>query len=234
MTYSEAMESRLRTHRSLLPFLAAALLVHILVLSVPVTREAARQAEWTDTLRVALRAPQPTRPPPEPEPPRALAPVTEPVIEPPAVPVAEPPPSPNLAETVEDPVPALSARELVARQFLLDDAQTRRYLQSIDEARPAPQYQPARRESLDDVLNTPVLQLPFEDTRIYEVAYYEAGIGGAMDRFWDSVTVPFAFTTKNNTRIQCAWVLIFAGCSWGHKTLYHREARKRRHSSQDS
>jgi hypothetical protein len=128
----------------------------------------------------------------------------------------------------------ISARELVSRQFLLDDERASRYLQSIDEAQPLPQYRAAPRDSLDDVLNAPALQLPFEDTRIYEVAHYEAGFNGAVDRFWDTVAVPFGFTTKNNTRIQCAWVLIIAGCSWGHKTLFHREARKRKADGGDS
>jgi hypothetical protein len=39
--------------------------------------------------------------------------------------------------------------------------------------------------------------------------------------------VPFGFTTKNNTRVQCVWVLVFAGCGWGHKTLFYRPAKHR-------
>ena len=78
------------------------------------------------------------------------------------------------------------------------------------------------------MLNSPSLQLPFADKRIYLVDSYSPGFGGSVERFFDNVTVPFGWTTNNNTRVQCAWVLVFAGCNWGHVSLFHREAKRRK------
>lgn len=91
-----------------------------------------------------------------------------------------------------------------------------------------PEYYARYRPALKQVLNEPSLQLPFRDTRVYLVDSYSAGFGGSVERFFDNVTVPFGWTTKNNTRVQCAWVLVIAGCSWGHNSLFYREARKRK------
>lgn len=74
---------------------------------------------------------------------------------------------------------------------------------------------------------TPV-QLPFEDTRIYLVDSYDAGLSGSVERFFDSVTVPFGWTTEGGLRVQCAWLMIIAGCSWGDKELFYRKAERRK------
>lgn len=80
----------------------------------------------------------------------------------------------------------------------------------------------------ENTLRTPTpLKLPFEDTRIYLVDSYDAGLGGSIERFFDKATVPFGWTTKGGTRIQCAWLMIIAGCSWGDKELFYRKARRR-------
>lgn len=74
---------------------------------------------------------------------------------------------------------------------------------------------------------TPI-QLPFVDTRIYLVDSYDAGIGGSVERFFDSVTVPFGWTTEGGLRVQCAWMMIIAGCTWGDKELFYRKAERRK------
>ena len=93
-----------------------------------------------------------------------------------------------------------------------------------------PDYYVRYRPALDDVLNEPSVQLPFHDTRIYLVDHYDSGFLGGMQKFWDDVTVPFGFTTKNNTRVQCAWVLVIAGCAWGDASLFYaaQRAKKRK------
>lgn len=72
------------------------------------------------------------------------------------------------------------------------------------------------------------LQLPFKDTRIYLVDSYDAGLLGSIERFFDKATVPFGWTTKGATRIQCAWLMVIAGCSWGDKELFYRKAHRRK------
>ena len=90
-----------------------------------------------------------------------------------------------------------------------------------------PDYQVYLRPGLQEVLNEPSLQLPFADKRIYLIDSYGSGISGDVERFFDTVTVPFGWTTKGNTRIQCVWILIISGCSWGHVSLFEKKARRR-------
>ena len=87
---------------------------------------------------------------------------------------------------------------------------------------------------LEEVLKQPSLQLPFRDTRIDLVDSYDPGFVGGVEKFFDTVTVPFGFTTKNNTRVQCAWILVLAGCAWGDASSYYNaqtRARKRKPES---
>ena len=229
------MRTAARHNRPLMVFLLMAIALHLLMLLVPVAREVVRRVAETDFVRVELRRPPsipatPQKRIPRPEP---LESIPEPVktpVEPTVVAEAKDvePNKIEPADVEEKPTSTITSREIIARQFLMESANRQAYIQAIDDSREMPDYFTAEKTTLEDALNQPVLHLPFRDTRIYEVAYYENGVGGAMDRFWDTVTVPFGFTTKNNTRIQCAWVLIFAGCSWGHKTLFYREAEKRK------
>jgi hypothetical protein len=116
---------------------------------------------------------------------------------------------------------------LLSRQFELDTAEPMfGAVEPTTDDRP--DFYLRQRAVLEDVLNEPSLQLPFRDTRIYLVDSYSPGLGGSVERFWDGVTVPFGWTTKNNTRIQCSWVLILAGCSWGHVSLFHQKAKRRK------
>lgn len=218
-------------------FLLAAIGLHAALLLVPSVRHAVLEPPRAPVVQVRLQAATPpaetpadeTEPPPEetvqpppdrlpePEPPRPR-PAPEPVVRrapPPAAPEETP------EETPEPPV-------ISAHRILDDLAEARRRdpLSGVDTGPAA--YAPFR-PSLDEVLNAPSLQLPFRDTRIYLVDSYDPGIGGSVDRFFDNVTVPFSFQTKNNTRIQCAWILVVAGCAWGDASLFYAadKARKR-------
>jgi hypothetical protein len=155
------------------------------------------------------------------------APPVQAVSEPPREEIArrEPPPEPEPA--VDEPQPPV----ITAHRIISDLAEARaRDPLALLENEPGRQtgFQAPIGRSLDEVLNAPSLQLPFQDRRIYLVDSYAPGIGGSIDRFFDSVTVPFGFQTKNNTRIQCAWILVLAGCAWGDASLFYAADRARK------
>lgn len=221
------MERTLHKNRSLLVALTAAVVAHGLLLTVPAARQAVIEAVSSPAVKVRLMRPAPVVVPERPvESPLAETPPpqaqTPPVLKP--SPPAEPP-------VRSEPEPAPVERISAARILL--DIEERRSTDppwfAPEPDAPLPVYRTRPRTSLDDVLNEPVLHLPFEDTRIYLVDSYSPGIMGSVDRFFDNVTVPFGFTTKNNTRIQCGWTLIFAGCVWGDAGYFYskQEARKR-------
>ena len=217
------MESALRENRGLLIAFTVAVLLHGLLLTIPAARQAVIDVVKSTSVKIRLTRPEP-RVAPEP-------PVPEPVVESrPARSVMKIAPPPEAPAPVE-PEPAPVERISAARILL--DIEKRRNTDppwfAPEPDAPLPVYRTRPRASLDDVLNEPVLHLPFEDTRIYLVDSYSPGFMGSVDRFFDNVTVPFGFTTKNNTRIQCAWTLIVAGCVWGDAGYFYskQEARKR-------
>lgn len=151
-----------------------------------------------------------------------------------------PPPviQPNLppTEVVQSEIPVMdemqpptpqTGRRLLSSQFDLERAVQDPLFESRENIEEKPDFYFRQRASLEKALNEPSLQLPFEDTRIYLVDSYDDGFIGGMDKFWDSVSVPFGFTTKNNTRVECVWVLVFAGCGWGHTSLFYQPAKRR-------
>ena len=217
-----------------MPLLAAATLLHVMVFLIPVARHAVLAPKQAPSVRVTLQKPvtieqavpaataEPVPPEtqPEPDPPPAA-----PVVTPAPVLAARPEPRADDAEQLPDPT-NISPR-ILSRQF---DYQAEQPLFGpvAKEPREDADYYVRSRPGLEEVLNAPSLQLPFYDKRIYLVDSYSPGFGGSVDRFFDNVTVPFGWTTKNNTRVQCAWVLVFAGCNWGHVSLFHREAKRRK------
>ena len=234
------MRNRVHDRRRLAGFFTAALLLHALLLLIPSTREAIRQAAESSLVRVKLSTPPVPTPSPaiqprEPVQTEALPPPPEPVLRPAPEPVlitrpSEQPETPPVIAPTQPNSNELLNR-ILSTQF---DYQERPPLFGSRQAdENSPEYQPREQTSLDQALNEPSLQLPFRDTRTYVVNYYEEGIGGSIDKFWDTVTVPFGFTTKNNTRVQCAWILVFAACGWDHKTVFHREATKRKPGPDD-
>ena len=207
-------------NRGLWLFFALAIVVHaVFILALRTKRIAAPTTEHS-SLQVQLVSHPPAlevEQPLEPEPPVEWRELESPALdELPPAPVTKPQPP---APVVVQQLPSNSARRLLSRQFYYEDF--------VPEPENKPDFYLRQRTSLEMVLNQPSLQLPFADTRIYLVDSYADGILGGIDRFWDDVTVPFGFTTKHNTRVQCVWVLVFAGCGWGHKTLFYRPARLR-------
>lgn len=131
---------------------------------------------------------------------------------------------------IDDPV---LTRRILSSQFGVESESERTWLTRVDEmAAPDPDaFLIPQRASMDVVLNTPSLQLPFEDRRIYLIDSYSSGLEGSIERFWDRVTLPFGWTTKGGTHFECAWILIVAGCAWGPNELFYRELKRREKES---
>ena len=222
------VRSRSKNHSLVVAF-TLALILHGLLLTIPAARKAVIEAVSTPVVRVRL-----TRPAPAAETPvqaeelivdRSPIPPPEPAK---PLPQASPKPGAAPAEPAREPPARLNAARILLDLEERRKADPLAHLRDSDEKAPA--FRVRQRPVLEEVLNEPSLQLPFEDTRIYLVDSYDSGLTGGVERFFDTVTVPFGFTTKHNTRIQCAWILIVAGCSWGDVSYYAAkdEARKRR------
>jgi len=223
------MRNRLAQHRSFALLFAAVTLLHLMLLLIPVVRQMAPDEESSTVVSIHLSPQAVEEPAPEP------LPEPEP-LEPPALTPAEPIELAELPEPEPEPgAPAPVEKPRISAHRILSDLREKQSIDPVTGFTPADQdekadyyvrYQPV----LEDAINEPSLQLPFRDTRIYLVESYDNGPAGAMQRFWDNVTVPFGFTTKNNTRVQCAWILVIAACGWGDVSYYYAKdkARKRR------
>lgn len=223
------MRSRLAQHRSFTLLLAAVTLLHLLLLLIPVVRPLLPENTTSPTVTVRLST-QPQQetvlePLPEPEPP-----------EPPPLEPAEPVELAELPAPEPEPVaPAPVEKPQISAYRILSDLREKQDMDPLvnldtSDQEDRPDYYVRYQPSVEDIINEPSLQLPFRDTRIYLVDSYDPGFMGGVQRFFDEVTVPFGFTTKNNTRVQCAWILVIAGCSWGDVSYYYAndKARKRR------
>jgi len=212
-------------NRGLWLFFALAIVVHAVFILALRTKKMAAPATEHSSLQVQLISHPPAL---EVEQPLESEPLTE-WREPESPALDELPPAPVTVPQPPVPVvvqqlPSNNARRLLSRQFDYEDF--------VAEPEDRPDFYLRQQISLEMALNQPSLQLPFEDSRIYLVDNYDDGIMGGIDRFWDNVSIPFGFTTKNNTRVQCVWVLVIGGCGWGHKTLFYRPARLREKSKE--
>jgi len=220
------MEAWTYNNLGLRVFFILAIVVHVVFILVPLTQKMIVTVHERSGVQVRLISP-----------PRFLEQpaVAEPLLEwrePETSALEELPPAPVIAPQPQVPdvvrqTPSENRTRVLSSQFDFENRVDEPLFGSVKQQEDGPDYHVRQRTSLEMVLNQPSLQLPFEDTRTYLVDSYDDGIMGGIDRFWDTVAVPFGFTTKNNTRVQCVWVLVIAGCGWGHKTLFHRPARLR-------
>lgn len=222
------MSARVSQNHRMVGLLVVVTMLHSALLLIPSVREQIVEPLEHTLLRVELKQPQRIAVPAVEPPPGIVEPVPPKISELPA-----PPATRSLVQQQAEPAedssePLVNPRQLISRQFLMEQSERGAYLETLDAMLPVEDYFARARRSLNEVLNAPIAQLPFRDSRIYEVAYYDDGFEGAVDKFFDTVTVPFGFTTKGNTRIQCAWVLIVAGCAWDNKARFYRAAKKRR------
>ncbi|MFC1689900.1 hypothetical protein ACFL07_09650 [Pseudomonadota bacterium] len=220
------METWKHNNRAVMLFFTVAVAVHVVVFLIPVTQKMVTAINDAHILQVRLVSPSRPEvveqvPAPPLEWPESQLSALEDL---PPAPAATPPPVP---EVVQRPSSTIDRKRVLSSQFNYESAVRQPLFGKAKPQEEAPDYYVRQRTSMEMALNQPVLQLPFEDTRIYLVDSYEEGFMGGFERFWDDVSVPFGFTTKNNTRVQCVWVLVIAGCGWGHKTLFHRAARYR-------
>lgn len=212
-------------HRGAGLFFALAIAVHVVLIMVPLTKEIGVIVEEQRSVKVRLVSPAKVikEIPPIKQSPDWREPEVPALEELPARPVMVPPP----VQEVVQQAPARSSKRVLSSQFDYERSIQQPLFGPAEQKADEPDFYFRQRPTLETVLNQPSLQLPFEDTRIYLVDHYEEGITGKMEKFWDTVSVPFGFTTRNNTRVQCVWVLVIAGCGWGHKTLFHQPARYR-------
>jgi hypothetical protein len=211
-------------NRSLKLFLAVAIALHAALILAPMTKKGIALESERRNVQVQLIAP----PQHALQPPAPLVEWREPAVPIlealPAAPVAEPQPPTRVAVQQTPPV---DGRRVLSSQFDYENSVQVPLFGSTEQKEDAPDFYVRQRPSLEMALNQPSLQLPFEDTRVYLVDSYDDGIMGGIDRFFDRASVPFGFTTKNNTRVQCVWMLVIAGCGWGHTSMFHRPARLR-------
>jgi len=214
-------------NRSAWLFFALAIVLHVVLIMVPLAQK--RVATIAEHHSVKVRLVSPAKPKPEMQPPATAVEWPEaavPALE--ELPRLPGPVSPPVKDIVQN-LPSPSSKRVLSSQFDFEGSIQPPVFGPPEQKESARDFYFRQRPSLETVLNQPSLQLPFEDTRTYLVASYDDGLMGGMERFWDSVSVPFGFTTRNNTRVQCVWVLFIAGCGWGHKTLFYQPARYREH-----
>jgi len=225
------MNRSLRNGRLAL-FFTLALVAHLALLLAPVMREETVERDENRSLKLRL-APTPISPGAVVDMPATARPVPEETAAPPArilePPLPPRPPEPEVERITRSSDEPTATPLVLARQY---DLQPNTFRSVFGEPTPRsgddnPDFHFPPVTSLDAVLNEPSLQLPFADRRIYLVDSYDNGVMGDIDRFWDTVTVPFGFTTRNNLEVKCAWVLIIAGCAWDHKSRFYRPAKRR-------
>ena len=206
-------------------FFTLAIAVHAVLVMVPITKKIVATAGEHRSVEVRLVSPSKTLPKRLPSEPLAewRKPDVPPLEELPRLPEISVPP---VREAVRQAPPS-SSKRVLSSQFDFERSIRKPLFGPADQQKSAPDFHFPKKASLETVLNQPSLQLPFEDTRIYLVDHYENGVMGGIEKFWDRASVPFGFTTRNNTRVQCVWVLVIAGCGWGHKSLFHQPARYR-------
>lgn len=222
------MESR--DHQAFWRALGIAVLVHGLLLLIPSARQAFQHIGPPQLLRLSLIRQSPETPAkretsvvPAVPAPVSSRPEFPNTIEPP---ITRQPAPAQESGVVSEPAPEAVAT-LLSRQFdyeLPPDPFEGFHPEKTEHG----DFRYPERPTLEAVLQAPSVQLPFEDTRVYLVDSYDPGPVGSIDRFFDKVTVPFGFTTKHGTRVQCAWIMIVAGCAWGPEEFYKRARQARR------
>jgi len=231
-----------RTYRNsrVIPFLILAISAHLAIVLAPGGRDEVRLEDEPGPVRVRLLKPVPPQlppltrdkaeetpmvqekpaPTPAPAPDRKPTPIREPVDD-------VPTPAPAVEIVTQTPDETNPSPRILSSQYDLQPYRLRSVFGAPEPVEDGPDFRFPEVTSLEAVLNEPSLQLPFEDRRIYLVDSYDAGVMGGIDRFFDTVTVPFGFTTKNNLQVKCVWVLIIAGCAWDHKARFYRPIERR-------
>ncbi len=201
----------------LLVALGIGLALHALLLLIPLgQRDTPRPDDASVTVELRWL------PPPLPVPPRR--PLTAPVLEnlpapslvpsvPEAVAEAEPVTAPVVA-TPRRP-PAATSAQLMAEPLLEDaDDPARIFGPGRSEPVVSLAWQVPERQGLDELLATPLPELPFADPELVDFMY-TPGILGDVHRGFDQITPEFGWTSNTGFKIRCRFVLVIIGCAWG-------------------
>ncbi len=211
--------------------LAAALLLHALVLLLPLTRPAPPASDDGNRIELDLVAFLPTasqaaeqipEPPilPEPvQPPPEMDNIVHEQVRPRP---PEPPPAP--AEVKHDQAVTLVRRDpvdqtdiILSRQFITEEsAADRLFGKPIMPGNAIAQREfhfPVRPDMMA-MLDRPMQDLPFDYTPGLVHFAYAPGFRGDLQRFWDVITPEFGWRTNNGTEFRCVWLLVIAGCGW--------------------
>lgn len=219
---------RSRQNTGILKALAAALLLHALVLLLPLTSPAPTVNDDADAIELELVAylPAPTVAEAIPEPLEIPETTSAPVpdvddsdVQPLAEPqLNEPEPAPVIVQQVEpEPVTADPAAVILSRQFITESSEADRLFgKPLVIGDPATQqafHFPVRQDLLG-MLDKPMQDLPFAYTPGLVHFAYDPGVRGDLQRFWDVITPDFGWRTNNGTEVRCIFVLVIMACGW--------------------
>jgi hypothetical protein len=76
------------------------------------------------------------------------------------------------------------------------------------------EFRLADRSTPDLLIFPQSVALPFADAPRLAVEFYDDGVMGGVQRFWDSVTFARTWTTKHGTKVSCGVVLVIPACVW--------------------
>ena len=224
-----------------LAFLAA-LLLHIVILLLPVTKRLYPEEQDVALIEVQLSVPEtPDRAPPvQPEPVELSPPEPEPAAEsPPEIPqavvealdeVAPVEPQPPLM-TSTAPVPKippsleqlnvaeqkLMSATILSRQYISEKSVTEELFGGQywpDSTEPQREFHYPLRPDLLAMLDQPMPELPFAYTPGLVRFAYDPGVRGDLQRFWDVITPEFGWRTRYGTEVRCIYVLVIVACGW--------------------
>lgn len=208
--------------------LLAALLLHALVLSLPLTRTAPPASEIGEHIELELVAFLPNPPAPvEQSPEPAPLPEPEAVQAPPpteTIAQVEPERSPAPIEVKQDQAVTLMRRDpvdntavILSRQFITEESAAERIFGRpllLESNVTDNEFHFPDRPDMLAMLYTPMPELPFEYTPGLVHFAYDPGVRGDLQRFWDVITPEFGWRTNNGTEFRCVWVLVIAACGW--------------------
>jgi hypothetical protein len=231
-----------RTGKSISLWLAflAALLLHIVILLLPVTKRLYPEQQHVAQIEVQLSVPEiPDRTPPvQPEPVELSPP--EPVAESPpetpqamvealdevapvepqrplmtsTAPVPKIPPSPEQLNVAEQ---KLLSATILSRQFISEKPVTEELFGGQyrpDSTEPQREFHYPLRPDLLAILDQPMPELPFAYTPGLVRFAYDPGVRGDLQRFWDVITPEFGWRTRYGTEVRCIYVLVIVACGW--------------------
>ena len=210
--------------------LAVALLLHVVFLFIPLSRQSPAPESSPAHIELQLTAHSPPSqaleiqeqqaeaPPPPPETDIQSVAETNPFPMQPSpspAPQARPPESETELPVRERKPP--SAASILAAQFITEESEAEKIFgkaigQTTMEFRREFHF-PAR-QNLISMLDEPLPELPFTYTPGLVHFAYEPGFKGDLQRFWDVITPEFGWRTDNGTEFRCVWVLVVMGCGW--------------------